>query len=414
MPSARTPAAATRPRGQRSAPASAPAAGSAPAPARATPSAAPAAAQKARAPRRTAKAAAGAAASAPVSASAPRHFAVVGAGLAGIACARTLVQAGHRVTVLEKSRHVGGRTTTRSTPHGSFDIGAQFFTVRDDRFAEALATVPGVCRPWSANAVRVLDAAGRVTAVGRPPHEAHWVACPGMQSLADAWAAPLHGAALLHTGVRVVALERDRLNANGWQITTENAQGEGQVLAGFDAVLLALPSAQARALLVSSDLDLPLMEDLASVEVAPCWTLTLAFPQAVRPGLTTLGPQWNAARSTHHRIAWLARESSKPQRSSVERWTVQANPVWSEEHLEDDAQRVQAKLLKAFAEVTGIRAAPDYAQMHRWRYAQTTQPLGRSHLWDAEQSLGACGDWCLGHRVEDAFVSGLELALAVA
>jgi predicted NAD/FAD-dependent oxidoreductase len=28
--------------------------------------------------------------------------------------------------------------------------------------------------------------------------------------------------------------------------------------------------------------------------------------------------------------------------------------------------------------------------------------------------LGACGDWCLGHRVEDAFVSGLELALAVA
>jgi hypothetical protein len=28
--------------------------------------------------------------------------------------------------------------------------------------------------------------------------------------------------------------------------------------------------------------------------------------------------------------------------------------------------------------------------------------------------LGACGDWCLGHRLEDAFVSGLELALDVA
>ena len=403
MPSARSPAAATRPRSARPAgttAASAPVAGSAPA-------------APVKKPR-LARSKPGAAAAGAHAASAPaqRHFAVVGAGLAGIACARTLVQAGHRVTVLEKSGHVGGRTTTRSTPHGSFDTGAQFFTVRDDRFAEALATVPGVCRPWSANAVRVLDAAGRVTAVGRPPHEAHWVACPGMQSLADAWAAPLQAAALLHTGARVVALERDRLSGQGWQITTENAQGEGQVLAGFDAVLLALPSAQARALLVSSDLEMPLMEDLAGVEVAPCWTLTLAFPQAVRPGLTTLGPQWNAARSTHHRIAWLARESSKPQRSSVERWTVQANPEWSQEHLEDDAQRVQAKLLKAFAEVTGIRAAPDYAQMHRWRYAQTTKALGRSHLWDAERSLGACGDWCLGHRVEDAFVSGLEMALA--
>jgi hypothetical protein len=48
----------------------------------------------------------------------------------------------------------------------------------------------------------------------------------------------------------------------------------------------------------------------------------------------------------------------------------------------------------------------------RWMYAKTTKPLGRSHLWDNQQRLGVCGDWCLGHRVEDAFVSGLELALA--
>ena len=235
-----------------------------------------------------------------------------------------------------------------------------------------------------------------------------------MQSLADAWAAPLQDTAVLHTDALVVSLERDRLKGTGWQVTVENESGEGQVLAGFDAVLLALPAPQARALLVSSDLDMPLMEDLAGVYVAPCWTLTLAFPQAVRPGLTTLGPQWNAARSTHHRISWLARESSKPQRSSVERWTVQASPEWSDEHLEDDAKRVQAKLLKAFAEVTGIRATPDHVHVKRWRYAQTIQALGRSHLWDAERSVGACGDWCLGNRVEDAFVSGLELALAVA
>ena len=32
-----------------------------------------------------------------------RHIAVIGAGIAGITCARTLVQAGHRVTVFEKN-----------------------------------------------------------------------------------------------------------------------------------------------------------------------------------------------------------------------------------------------------------------------------------------------------------------------
>jgi renalase len=52
--------------------------------------------------------------------------------------------------------------------------------------------------------------------------------------------------------------------------------------------------------------------------------------------------------------------------------------------------------------------------VHRWRYAQTTKPLGRSHIWDAKKGIGVCGDWCLGHRIEDGFVSGLEMALAIA
>lgn len=45
--------------------------------------------------------------SSPATAAAPgrgaRHFAIIGAGMAGIACARTLVQAGHQVTVFEQA-----------------------------------------------------------------------------------------------------------------------------------------------------------------------------------------------------------------------------------------------------------------------------------------------------------------------
>ncbi|WP_287880271.1 FAD-dependent oxidoreductase [Acidovorax sp.] len=347
-------------------------------------------------------------------AKAPRHFAIIGAGMAGVACARTLVQAGHQVTIFEKSPRAGGRTTTIDSPFGSFDAGAQYFTVRDPRFAKAIETVPGLCRPWSANAVRVLDAAGRVAAAGLPTREPHWVASPGMNALVTTWAAPLLQAGQLITDTRVSSIERDPLNNAHWQLRTEGSGGAQHVYAGFDAVLLAQPATPAQALLAASALDTPLTAALSSVHTAPCWTLMLAYPQAVRPGLTTLGPQWNAARSTHHRIAWLARESSKPGRTTIERWTVQASPAWSAEHLEDDVERVQSKLLKAFAEVTGIRAQPAHADTRRWRYAQTTQPLGQSHLWDASLALGACGDWCLGHRLEDAFVSGLELALAVA
>lgn len=344
----------------------------------------------------------------------PKRIAIVGAGMAGIACARTLVQAGHSVTVFEKSRGVGGRMSTRSSAFGSFDHGAQYFTVRDARFELALATVPGVCRRWSANTVQVLDSHGRVAEAGLPAREPHWVAKPGMNALVKAWAQPLANQQSLELETRVVALEKDALNPQRWQLRTTGAEDSNQVFGGFDAVVLALPGPQAQVLLQAQAKSAALAKKVARSSVAPCWTLMLAFPQAVQPGLTTLGPQWNAARSTHHRIAWLARESSKPGRGAIERWTVQASAAWSQEHLQDDAARVTAKLIKAFTEVTGIRAEPAHAEVHRWLYAKTEMPLGVSHLWDGKAGIGVCGDWCLGHRVENAFVSGLEMALAIA
>ena len=69
---------------------------------------------------------------------AARRFAVIGAGIAGLACARTLAQAGCEVTVIEKATKPGGRMASRETPFGSFDHGALYFTVRDERFCLAL------------------------------------------------------------------------------------------------------------------------------------------------------------------------------------------------------------------------------------------------------------------------------------
>ncbi|MET0312722.1 MAG: FAD-dependent oxidoreductase [Burkholderiaceae bacterium] len=343
-----------------------------------------------------------------------KKFAVIGAGIAGIACARTLVQAGHHATLFEEGPEAGGRTATRDSPFGTFDHGAQYFTVRDERFARALETVPGLCRPWSANTVRVLDPLGRVAAASLPPREPHWVPAPGMQALAARWAQPLAAAGALELGTRVSAIARDAVDASRWQLHTEGQDESLHVHSGFDAVMLAIPASRARALLQASRLAPRFIEQLAKVQVAPCWTLMLAFPQAQQPSLAYIGPQWNAARSTHHRVAWLARESSKPGRGPVERWTVQASAAWSQEHLEDDGARVKAKLLRAFSEITGVRAEPSHAEAFRWRNAQTLEPLGRTHLWDGKAQIGLAGDWCLGHRVENAFVSGLELALAAA
>jgi predicted NAD/FAD-dependent oxidoreductase len=344
-------------------------------------------------------------------------MAVVGAGMAGVTCARTLVQAGHRVTLIEKSRGAGGRMATRHSDFGGFDHGAQFFTVRDARFHQALQVHPELIVPWQVNTVRVLDMLGQTMATAPGPRDVRWVPVGGMNTLIKRWAQPLADGSLGSQTLleaRVTAIEKDALDATRWQLQLDGPEGAQQVASGFDAVVLAIPHPQADEVLRASQLAPALQKKLASVQVAPCWTLLIAFPQAMQPGLETFGPRWHAASSDHHRIRWVAREPSKPGRSPIERWTIQACPQWSAEHLEDDAERVKAKLLKGFAEITGIRATPAFAAAHRWRYAQTTRPLGQAYLLDAQAGIGLCGDWCLGNRVESAFLSGLELALAVA
>lgn len=346
------------------------------------------------------------------------HWAIVGAGMAGTVAARTLWRAGHQVTLFEKSAGASGRMATRHTDFGSFDHGAQYFTVRDPRFAQALGQVPGTLdhhRSWSVASVRVLDAFGRKLSAESRDSAYRWVGTPGMHHLVRHWAQPLadHGMLRCHAEVEAIRCE---VRSNGQVVWQLKVHGDW-LDQPFGGLILAIPAPQIVALLGHPLTQLPHahahLATIEAVRMQACWAAMLAFPQASQAQLTHFGPHWNAARSTHHRIGWLVRESSKPGRLPTERWTVHANPEWSAEHLEDDPARVLAKLEQAFAELTGIRIRPYWSQAHRWRYALTTQALGQAYTWDASLALGTCGDWHLGHRVEDAFVSGLELALSV-
>ena len=184
--------------------------------------------------------------------SSKKHIAIVGAGMAGITAARTLVQAGHRVTVFEKSKGVSGRMSTRRSEFGSFDHGAQYFTVRDTRFRQlmhwVLAVSPDIARPWGANAVRVLDDQGRTLEAALPKNEPHWVAQPGMNALVGCMAAPLIAKKQLHTNHQVRLIERQANGQYSLQChNSDDSTAKPQNIGGFDAVLLAIPSVQAQA-----------------------------------------------------------------------------------------------------------------------------------------------------------------------
>ncbi len=338
-----------------------------------------------------------------------RHVAVVGAGLSGISCARTLHEAGHRVQLFEKSRGFGGRMATRNSPFGSFDHGAQYFTQRDPRFAALLASMPGSCKAWN-ETIHNFHSDGVISAPTASKDEMHWISAPRMTALPQQLALPLFELGLVTLETRVTHIAHQ--GSRGWKLNLEGPNGNQYTETGFDGLVLAMPAAQTHQLL-SSGADISGVKSwvsrLGSVKMAPCWTLLLSFAGRENAGGSV--PMWNAARSpSHDSIAWIARESSKPDRGHIERWILQANHAWSEKHFETDRSQVHKLLIHSFSEISGIKSEPSHVDSQRWRWALTVAPLGQSHLWHSDLGLGVCGDWCLGHRVECAFISGLELA----
>ncbi|MFQ3614289.1 MAG: FAD-dependent oxidoreductase, partial [Cyanobacteriota bacterium] len=90
---------------------------------------------------------------------------VIGAGVAGLVCARQLLRAGLQVLVLEKSAGLGGRMATRRVEHAGqtvpVDHGAQYLTADSDGFnrwvKELLSS--GLLTEWT-RSLHLLDADG--------------------------------------------------------------------------------------------------------------------------------------------------------------------------------------------------------------------------------------------------------------
>jgi renalase len=315
-----------------------------------------------------------------------KRIAVIGAGMAGLACARELEMASAEVTVFEKSRGLGGRLATRRQDNLAFDHGAQFVAARGRPFAKYMDSVlrsgcSAAWRPPVAEDARRWDA----------PLEDWQVGIPGMSALVS----PLGRSLKIRRGTKVQEIIPGR---NGWLMITD-AGREGQ---SFDAVAVAVPAPQALSLLAPHA---PAFRQLTSVRMAPCWSVMVRFDT---PPPTPDGVH----RWTGGALSWAACDSSKPGRAGDGRsWVLHAGPDWSREYLEADAQEAARLLLREFSVKLGAALAPPtFLQAHRWRYAQVEQALGLPCIVDSDIAVGACGDWCVAPRVEAAFDSGRSLA----
>ncbi len=317
-------------------------------------------------------------------------IAVIGAGMAGITVARRMSSMAE-VTVFEKSRGIGGRMTTRRAGDYAFDHGAQFYTARSAGFTALIEQAGAdVIQPWQPKLITLEQ--------GRKPFkrqwfEPHYVGLPGMNSVLKQWATGF----TVHTGTRVNRIQKCR---QGYRLLDESEHSLGD----FDWVICSAPAPQTLDLLPQY---CSFRESIDAVEFEPCFALMLGFAQL--PAI-----HFDAAVVRNEPIAWIGVNNSKPGRKPASSLLIHSDNHWATEHLDESEHDISEALSASLAAITDVDSnVAEYRSLHRWRYAKVATPLSDAFLIDTENRLAACGDWCSGNRVEDAFLSGEALATSL-
>jgi predicted NAD/FAD-dependent oxidoreductase len=318
------------------------------------------------------------------------RIAIIGAGLAGLTLARQL-QKRASVVVFEKSRNCGGRMATRYRTGYQFDHGAQFFTVRSQRFKDFITPYinAGVIARWDARFVElernVITARRNWTA-----EHPHYVATPGMSALGQAMAGDL--SVRLNTIVSVI----EKTHA-GWRL----ADGSGQDLGVYDWVVTAMPAPQSARLLPELFAHIRAVEDK---QMLGCYSLMLGFEQP-------LPLDWDVAWVAHADVSWICNNASKPGRPDKYTLLVHSTNVWADANMERDHHEVTRHLVDETCRVIGHNVSKaEHIDLHRWRYANIQKQSGEPALIDTNHRLAAIGDWCIKGRIESAFLSAMEAA----
>jgi predicted NAD/FAD-dependent oxidoreductase len=310
--------------------------------------------------------------------------AVVGAGIAGAACARALLAADVAVEVLDRGRAPGGRLSSRTVDGRPVDLGASYCTARDERFVAVVDDwlARGLARPWT----DAFHVAGPDGLGARKQGPLRYGAPAGLRSLVED----------LLTGTPLRSS------------TTVTAVGPGPTVdaRAYDAVVLALPDPQA-ARLLSDDLT----AEVAAV-AGRTWEPVLAlaagwderhWDPSFDGCFVDGSPVGGSPVGGGDVLGWIA-DDGRRRGDGAPVLVAHSTSSFAAAHLEDPEAATQA-MVEATSAVLGVAPPPAWSLVQRWTYARPAGPRDAPfHLGPAR--VGLCGDGWGSPKVETAYLSG--------
>lgn len=388
-------------------------------------------------------------------------IAIIGGGLTGLLTATLLERAfdqlatqQHKlatskndvpqITIFEKSRSVG-RLATRYRTHSQTDknwqwaFGAQFFTAKSDEFLQFIQPWldSGLLQPWCAEVVELTPANGKDNNTQAPTinkkeqwntTHARYISTPKMTS----WGRKLADNLRLTTikfKTRVVPLAHSQANKQHGAHThtmdkqtgskqTELFDESGASLGHFDWVICTVPNGQAVELMAGSGFIK--QAQILQPKMQACYTLMLGwdnFEQLPETLKNTTTPTWDVAYMQDSILGRIFVEHRKPEHADLlPSVTIHALNDWSEIHVDDDLEPIQAQLLVAAQQALNWNnaTAPSEIDCHRWRYAATVIDKNAKEkgelgvLVDNKHNWIVSGDWCGQGNIESCYRMAME------
>lgn len=281
---------------------------------------------------------------------------IVGAGIAGAACAVALREAGADVRIVDRGRAPGGRMASPELHGRRVDLGAAYFTVGDPAFADVVSRweTAGLARPWTDTfAVR-----GGEDTTG----PLRWAAAGGLRSLVRDLLEPFE-----------VAVDDVRDLPSG-------------------RVVLAMPDPQA-----ARSVEVP-----GAVAYDPVIAVACGFAERT----------WDFANAQfvndHPDIAFVADDGAR-RGDGAPVLVVHTTPERARAHLDDPDAAIPAVVAALDA------GTPVWTHAHRWTFAKPADQHPEAYGVVEDRVFLAGDQWCPdgSPRVESAWLSGTRAAAAL-
>jgi len=332
---------------------------------------------------------------------------IIGAGISGLTAGRKLSKAGHDVTVIEKSRGFGGRLATRYAGKENavkLDHGLSWFHAESPEFKKFTAELieNDLVKLWGGN---FSFYSGGNFYKNDPTGEkkARYTAPKGMNSIGK-YLARWVDVKLETKAGGLTYLGGGKKKKRSWMI---NLTGADTFEA--DAVIIAAPAPQAYGILMTSQDEtdtLKIIRHIDEVNYDPVYSLMAGYEGKEIP-------EWEGIVCNDPDLGFISNEALKREGKQDCSFVIHSSPGFARKHRNTDPEIASKELLTKASRVIGAwAAAPDWTQIHFWRYSKTINPIPQPFLElnNPDGPLALIGDYFGGNSVDHAYCSGLSLA----